>query len=88
MLDSKCLMLMLIVYKLISWLCEGAIFYLIRLSNEKITVPIATWIAMLIRTLETLLLDMPSYVGTFYYPVIKTIVVFNTELDVSTLYAL
>jgi glycosyltransferase 2 family protein len=60
-------MVKLITWSLLAWLFEGFVFWLVALSLPSVTDPMASWLALSIGTLATVIPSTPGYVGTFDY---------------------
>ena len=57
----------LIIWSLLAWLFEGIVFWLVAQSLPSVTNPLASWLALPVGTLATVIPGTPGYVGTFDY---------------------
>lgn len=64
-------MAFLLMWSLVAWSFEGAVFYAAARALPSITEPLAGWLALPVGTLATLIPSTPGYVGTFDFFVIK-----------------
>lgn len=60
-------MVWLIIWSLLAWIFEGIVFWLVSLSLPSVSNPLASWLALPVGTLATVIPSTPGYVGTFDY---------------------
>ena len=62
----------LMLWSLLAWGLEAAVFYAVARAIPGLAVPASAWLAMPVGTLSTLIPSTPGYVGTFHYFVMTT----------------
>ena len=82
------MMLKLLFWSMVAWLAEGFLFWFSALALSDITNPVASWLALPIGTLATLIPSTPGYVGTFDYFTIRAMTELSNTVSASTAYAL
>lgn len=87
-LSGKGTMAQLILWSMVAWAAEGAVFYFCAKALASLTVISAAWLALPVGTLATLLPGTPGYVGTFDFFVVKAMSGLGNGVAVSTAYAL
>lgn len=60
-------MVRLIIWSLLAWLFEGIVFWLVAIALPSVTNSLASWLALPVGTLATVIPSTPGYVGTFDY---------------------
>jgi uncharacterized protein (TIRG00374 family) len=81
-------MLRLLAWSILAWLAEGGVFGFAALGILSITVPSASWLALPIGTLATLIPSTPGYVGTFDYFTVHAMTALGNEHGAAIAYAL
>jgi glycosyltransferase 2 family protein len=81
-------MLGLIFWSLAAWFAEGCTFWFCAFAIPTINAPSASWVALPVGTLSTLLPSTPGYVGTFDFFTAKSMAVFGNDPAAATAYAL
>jgi glycosyltransferase 2 family protein len=78
----------LIGWSLAAWLAEGGVFLYSATALSALPTPIASWLALPVGTLATLIPSTPGYVGTFDYFIVRAMTALNNPTTVATAYAL
>ena len=78
----------LIVWSLLAWLAEGAVFWLAALALPALASPAAGWLALPVGTLATLIPSTPGYIGTFDYATVRAMTELGNVPAAATAYAL
>lgn len=81
-------MFKLISWSVAAWFAEGCLFWFAALALPSITVPRASWLALPVGTLATLIPSTPGYVGTFDYFTIRAMAELGNSATAATAYAL
>ncbi|SNS23762.1 hypothetical protein SAMN06265795_101658 [Noviherbaspirillum humi] len=81
-------MIRLIAWSAMAWLAEGGVFGFAALAIHSITMPSASWLALPIGTLATLIPSTPGYVGTFDYFTVHAMTALGNERTAAVAYAL
>ena len=81
-------MLLLLVWSMLAWLAEACVFGFAALGIQLITVPSASWLALPIGTLATLIPSTPGYVGTFDYFTVQAMTILGNDHAAAIAYAL
>jgi glycosyltransferase 2 family protein len=77
----------LVLWSLLSWLAEGCVFWFSAFALPNIETPSASWVALPVGTLATLLPSTPGYFGTFDFFTIQAMTAFGNSLSSATAYA-
>lgn len=78
----------LIAWSGCTWLAEGCVFWFAALALRSIASPSASWLALPVGTLATLIPSTPGYVGTFDYFTVHAMAALGNNAISSTAYAL
>ncbi|MEQ1638519.1 MAG: lysylphosphatidylglycerol synthase transmembrane domain-containing protein [Methylococcales bacterium] len=78
----------LIGWSLAAWLAEGGVFLYSAVALSALPAPFASWLALPVGTLATLIPSTPGYVGTFDYFIVRAMTALNNPLTAATAYAL
>ncbi|NOT83738.1 MAG: flippase-like domain-containing protein [Methylococcaceae bacterium] len=78
----------LIGWSLAAWLAEGGVFLYSAIALSALPAPNASWLALPVGTLATLIPSTPGYVGTFDYFIVRAMTALNNPETVATAYAL
>lgn len=81
-------MIKLILWSLMAWSAEGCVFWFAALSLPPITNPLASWLALPVGTLATLLPSTPGYIGTFDYFTVRAMTELGNNTIAAAAYAL
>lgn len=81
-------MIRLVAWSIAAWLSEGCVFWFAALALPSITTPLASWLALPVGTLATLIPSTPGYVGTFDYFTVRAMSAMGNSTISSTAYAL
>lgn len=81
-------MLKLISWSAMVWLAEGCVFWFAALALPSIDVPLASWLALPVGTLATLIPSTPGYVGTFDFFTARAMIALGNAAGAATAYAL
>ena len=81
-------MVRLIAWSAVAWLAEGGVFGFAALGLQAISVPSASWLALPIGTLATLIPSTPGYVGTFDYFTVHAMTALGNDRTAAIAYAL
>jgi len=80
-LAERARMLRLMLWSCLVWGFEACVFYAIAKALPDMIAPVASWLAMPVGTLSTMLPSTPGYIGTFHYFVMQsTVAVGNPEI--------
>jgi uncharacterized protein (TIRG00374 family) len=77
----------LVVWSLLAWMAEGLVFGCAALSVTTLTTSSASWLAMPVGTLATLIPSTPGYVGTFDYFTARAMMMLGNTPSSATAYA-
>lgn len=88
LLAKKSTMLKLILWSTLIWTAEGGVFWCAAMALPDIIVPSASWLALPVGTLSTLIPGTPGHVGTFDYFTLKAMTTLGNTTSTSTAYAL
>lgn len=58
-------MFRLILWSIVVWLAEGCVFWFFAMALPDLAVPLASWLALPMGTLATMIPSTPGYIGTF-----------------------
>lgn len=78
----------LVACSLAAWLAEGCVFLFAAFALTSITTPAASWLALPVGTLATLIPSTPGYVGTFDYFTVRAMTALGNSTAASIAYAL
>jgi uncharacterized protein (TIRG00374 family) len=81
-------MVRLVIWSLAAWLSEGCLFWFSALALSSIAIPVASWLALPVGTLSTLIPSSPGYIGTFDYFTVLAMSALGNNLVSATAYAL
>ena len=81
-------MVSLIAWSCVVWIAEGAVFWCAALALPGLENPLASWLALPVGTLATLIPSTPGYIGTFDFFTIKAMSALGNTMTTSTAYAL
>lgn len=81
-------MLSLLLWSMLAWLAEAGVFGFAALGIQLLTVPSASWLALPIGTLATLIPSTPGYVGTFDYFTVQAMTILGNDHPAAIAYAL
>lgn len=77
----------LVFWSFIAWSAEGLVFWLVALSIPSISNDLASWIALPVGTLATVIPSTPGYVGTFDYFTAESMVAMGNSSTGSVAFA-
>jgi uncharacterized protein (TIRG00374 family) len=77
----------LFALSLAAWVCEGCIFWFAAKALSSLTFPSASWIALPMGALSTLVPGAPGYVGTFEYAVVSAMVIAGNSATAAATYS-
>ena len=77
----------LIAWSAVAWLAEGGVYWLAAQALVSIATPAASWLALPVGTLATLIPSTPGYVGTFDYFTAQAMMTVGNERTASAIYA-
>lgn len=75
-------------WSLAAWLAEAGVFLFSAKAFAALPVPQASWLALPVGTLSTLIPSTPGYVGTFDYFVVHAMTTLHNPTTIATAYAL
>lgn len=78
----------LLAWSCLVWLAEGGVYWLLAKSLAALSHPAASWLALPVGTLSTLIPSTPGYVGTFDYFTMQAMQVLGNEAAAAGAYAL
>lgn len=78
----------LIGWSLAAWLAEAGVFLFSANAFAALPAPQASWLALPVGTLSTLIPSTPGYVGTFDYFVVRAMTTLHNPTTIATAYAL
>lgn len=78
----------LILWSLAAWFLEGLVFWFAALSLPAIVFPTASWLALPVGTLATIIPSTPGYVGTFDFFSASAMTTLGNPTAAATAYAL
>lgn len=84
--SSKEVMLKLLFWSILAWLCEAFVFAIIALALPNITNWVAAWLAFPVGTLSTLIPSTPGYIGTFDYFASQAMIILGNNAVAATTY--
>jgi len=87
-LSRRDIMIRLMLWSLLAWFIEGCVFWLVALALPSITRPTASWLALPVGTLATIVPSTPGYVGTFDYFTAWAMIQVDNAPAAATAYAL
>jgi len=64
-------MVRLVLWSVLAWLAEGCVYWFAAMGLPAIRAPSASWVALPVGTLATLIPSTPGYVGTFDYFIVQ-----------------
>ena len=79
--------LYLLALSIVAWICEGYIFWFAARALPSLTFPSASWIALPLGALSTLIPSAPGYVGTFEYTVVQAMTMTGNTSSAATTYS-
>jgi len=71
-----------------AWLCEAFVFWLIAHSISSLNIKMASWVAMPIGTLSTIIPSTPGYIGTFDYFTSQSMIISGNSIQESLSFAI
>lgn len=78
----------LLFWSVLAWLFEGLVFWFAALSLPAMTQPLASWLALPVGTLATVIPSTPGFIGTFDYFSARAMTVLGNPFAAATAYAL
>jgi uncharacterized protein (TIRG00374 family) len=81
-------MFALIFWSIAAWVAEGVAYWITAISLPTLTIPRASWLALPVSVLATLLPSTPGYLGTFDYFTNRAMVAAGNDAPSAALYAL
>lgn len=81
------LMFGLIFWSLLAWCLEGVTYAWVASAIPALSIPVASWLALPIGNLATLIPGTPGYVGTFDYFVIQSMMTLGNDENASAAFA-
>jgi uncharacterized protein (TIRG00374 family) len=81
-------MLKLVFWSLVTWLAEGLVFWFAALALPALSYPLASWLALSMGTLATLIPGTPGFVGTFDYFTVLAMTELGNAASAATAYAI
>lgn len=81
-------MIKLVLWTLFAWTAEGCVFWFSALALPSILNPQASWLALPVGTLATLIPSTPGYVGTFDFFTVRAMTELGNASAAATAYAL
>jgi uncharacterized protein (TIRG00374 family) len=87
-LSQGSIMLKLIAWSLLAWSAEGCTYWLSALALPSVQIPSASWLALPVGTLATLIPSTPGYVGTFDYFSVRAMTQLGNSTAAATAYTL
>jgi uncharacterized protein (TIRG00374 family) len=85
---GKRVMSRLLAWSCLVWLAEGGVYWLLAQSLGALTVATASWLALPVGTLSTLIPSTPGYIGTFDYFTMQAMLALGNEAAAAGAYAL
>jgi uncharacterized protein (TIRG00374 family) len=85
---SKRVMSRLLAWSCLVWLAEGGVYWLLAKSLTALSQTTASWLALPVGTLSTLIPSTPGYVGTFDYFTMQAMLALGNEAAAAGAYAL
>jgi len=86
-ISKKTIMLKLLFWSVLAWAAEGFVFLLAALAMPAVTNYIASWLALCVGTLATVIPSTPGFVGTFDYFVVQAMTMYGNSLEAAAAYA-
>jgi len=80
--------LKLLLWSFSAWMAEGCVFWFAALALPSIDRPEASWLALPVGSLATLIPSTPGYVGTLDYFVLRSMTELDNEVAAAAAYAL
>jgi uncharacterized membrane protein YbhN (UPF0104 family) len=80
--------LQLLVFSIIAWMLEGAVFATVSWSLQTSSAPLGPWFSLSTGTLATLLPSTPGYIGTFDYFTILGLTAYGVNRNVAGIFAI
>lgn len=77
----------LVLWSFLAWICEGLVFWFVALSLPNISNDIASWVALPVGTLATVVPSTPGYVGTFDYFTAQSMIAMGNSTTSSVAFA-
>ncbi len=81
------IMIKLIAWSALVWLAEGCVFWFSALALPSVIAPLASWLALPVSTLATLIPSTPGYVGSFDFFTIRSMTELGNGTGAATAYA-
>ncbi|MBM5570023.1 MULTISPECIES: lysylphosphatidylglycerol synthase transmembrane domain-containing protein [Deefgea] len=77
----------LVLWSFIAWISEGLVFWFVALSLPDISNDLASWVALPVGTLATVIPSTPGYVGTFDYFTAQSMIAMGNSTTSSVAFA-
>jgi uncharacterized protein (TIRG00374 family) len=77
----------LISWSLVAWIFEGLVFWLVALSIPNVSNDLASWVALPVGTLATIIPSTPGYLGTFDYFTAQSMIAMGNSFASSVSFA-